>query len=135
MAQRILYCFILGDILDNVFPVIIGERTRVDGSDVLFKYFTVGVLKKYLIESNDRLSGILNIWKVEGVTEGSKKWNILNEKYNTEIIIEQELGGDKLSSAMKHITELYPEQPPIGIDIIVQPATGKCLPTFYISFE
>ncbi|CAG8727905.1 7743_t:CDS:2, partial [Funneliformis mosseae] len=36
-------------------------------------------------------------------------------------VIEKEFGCDKLSSTTKRITELYPEKPSIGIDIIIQP--------------
>ncbi|GBB89933.1 hypothetical protein RclHR1_01680004 [Rhizophagus clarus] len=122
MAQRILYCFILGNALNDIFPVTIGEVTRVNGADIPFKDFTIGYLKDYIIEKKN-LASILNIWKV-GIIEGSEEWNILKGKPNTEIDIEQELKGNKLDSSMEPIAVSFPESRPKGIAIIVQlPAT------------
>ncbi|RIB26926.1 hypothetical protein C2G38_2240467 [Gigaspora rosea] len=120
-SMVILYCFILGNRLEDVFPVIIGEQTRVNGKDVPIDKLTVGLLKNHLIEKKgEQLVGSLNIWKVEGVTKGSEKWNILEQQSHTEIDIEKQLEGEKLSSAIDTIKEIFPSDTPIGIDLIIQ---------------
>ncbi|CAG8831686.1 11528_t:CDS:2, partial [Racocetra persica] len=121
MAEIILNCHILGNSLEDVFPVVIGERTRVNDQDVPINMFNVGLLKKLLIETQgEQLVSGLNIWKVEGVTKGSEKWKILEQQSYTEIDIEKQLGGEKLSSSIDTIKEIFPQNPPIGIHLIIQ---------------
>jgi hypothetical protein len=90
MALRILYCFILGNTLSDIFPITISELTRVNGADIPFKDFTIGYLKDYIIEKKE-LAVILNIWKVKDVTEGSEKWNILEENSIPKLILNKNL--------------------------------------------
>ncbi|CAG8441789.1 14959_t:CDS:2 [Cetraspora pellucida] len=121
MAEIILYCFILGNSLEDVFPVIIGEKTRVNNNYVSINNFTVGVFKNLLIEMKGKqLVSNLNIWKVEDVTKGSEKWKILEQQSYTEIDIEKQLGGEKLGSSIDTIKEIFPQNPPIGIHLIIQ---------------
>ncbi|KAF0429612.1 crinkler family protein [Gigaspora margarita] len=124
MAKFILYCFILGDSLENVFPVVIGEKTCVNGNDVPIDCFTVGLLKNLLIETKgEQLVGNLSIWKVD-IIQGSEKWKILEQQsdteIDTEIDIEKQLEGEKLSSSIDTIKGIFPRNPPIGIHLIIQ---------------
>ncbi|KAF0446450.1 crinkler family protein [Gigaspora margarita] len=131
MAKIMLYCLILGDTIEDIFPITISEKTRVKISDISINDFTVGYLKDLLIErERNRLVGGLNIWKVEGVTEGNEKWKFLEERPCTEADIISKLGGQKLSLATKAITELFPTNPPIGIHLIIQPLEQEATITF-----
>ncbi|CAG8434875.1 766_t:CDS:2 [Diversispora eburnea] len=62
----------------------------------------------------------LMLWKVEGLSEGNRKWEILETKSYSEIDIKQEFGGEKLFSTIK-FRKVFPGiLPDNAVHIIVQ---------------
>jgi len=131
MAQRNLYCFILGDDR-GIFPATISDVTRVKGSDIPFKDFTVAYLKDLIWELREDIlsSSNMDLWKVE-IEETDE---IIKKLENIETDIQADFGGIKLSKMTQSIKAIFFNNPPASIHIIVQPhaTTGKCLPMVYL---
>ncbi|CAG8593909.1 20149_t:CDS:2, partial [Racocetra fulgida] len=107
------------------FPVDIAEKNFIDCLEISIDNLTVGHLKKLIWKQNqydlaDINPATLTLWKVEGLNEGNRKWEILEKKAYTEIDIKQEFGGEKLFSTMK-FKEAFPVKLPDNtVHIIVQ---------------
>ncbi|CAG8762263.1 4146_t:CDS:2, partial [Gigaspora rosea] len=113
------------DPLTSPFAVDIAEKNIIDNIEISIDVLTVWHLKRLISKQNqydlaDINPATLTLWKVEGLNEGNRKWEILEKKAYTEIDIKQEFGGEKLVSTMK-FKEAFPfKLPDNTVHIIVQ---------------
>ncbi|CAG8559834.1 42296_t:CDS:2 [Gigaspora margarita] len=120
-----LFCIVLVDPLTGPFAVDIAEKNLVDCHEISIDNLTIWHLKKLIWKQNqydlaDINPATLTLWKVEGLNERNRKWEIFEKKSHTEIDIKQEFGGEKLFSTMK-FKEAFPVKLPDNtIHIIVQ---------------
>src|SRR4051794_9542271 len=132
-------CLILGEASDNNFNVVVGEiYTNDDKIDVAFDQFTVSNFKELLFRRKKVKRVVqdpdsMDLYKVE--VELS---SIINKIYTKDEI--KDLGA-KMQPGIE-FKEYFdndkkkPKRRCLHIFIvpaIVAPATGKCLPTFYLS--
>ncbi|RIB24120.1 hypothetical protein C2G38_2032125 [Gigaspora rosea] len=120
-----LFCIVLVDPLTSPFAVDIAEKNLIDNIEISIDNLTIGHLKKLIWKRKQRAlvdikPNQLTLWKVEGLNEGNRKWEILEKKVHTEIDIKQEFGGEKLFSTVK-FKEAFPEKLPDNVvHVIVQ---------------
>lgn len=122
-----LFCLILGEDTERTFSVIVDNNKKVTE------------LRDLICEKNQKTfididAKDLTLWRVDISLEDDEKMKLLNTKPPSEINIEQELGGKKMSRG-KSVGFYFTQDPPDEyIHIIVQPRVTirKCLPMFNV---
>ncbi|CAI2191752.1 16348_t:CDS:2 [Funneliformis geosporum] len=125
MANKIVYCFVLGD-TGNTFLVTIAEPTTlINNNEHPINDITVAFFKDLIWDKKGSVlktsrpgitSDMLDLWKVE-IEETATNIKLLK---NTETDIEKAFEGEKLTTFEK-INEIFPKPSPKYIHIIMQP--------------